>query len=75
MLAALHTGSIRYIIATISANVRIDMTVTNVICVNLPNLVEELTQWARQASRDGSGGMLVVYANEDLQVVPTEHEI
>ena len=73
MLAALHTGSIQYIVATISTNVGIDMTVTNVICVDLPNLVEELTQWAGQASQDGSGGMLVVYANEDLQVVPTKH--
>jgi hypothetical protein len=73
VLAGLCARSIRYIVATVSASVGIDMTVTNVICIDLPNSVEELTQWAGRASRDGSGGMLVVYANEDLQVIPAEH--
>ncbi len=69
VLNALSEGAAWYVVATISANVGINMTVTNVICIDLPGSVEELTQWAGRASQDGSGGMLVVYASRDLEVV------
>ena len=34
------------IIATILANVGIDMAITNVICIDLPYSVEDMAQWA-----------------------------
>ena len=45
-LAALESRSAPYIIATILANVGIDMAITNVICIDLPYLVEDMAQWA-----------------------------
>src|SRR5258708_10543779 len=35
VLAALESGSVCYIVATVCANVRIDMVVTNVMCVDI----------------------------------------
>ena len=72
VLTALECGSVRYIVATICANVGIDMTVTNVVCVDIPDSFEEMIQWAGRASRDGSGGMLVVYASKDLKRIKSE---
>ena len=43
---SLDEGTARFIVATVCANVGIDMTVTNVVCVNLLGSFEELTQWA-----------------------------
>ena len=45
VLTALECGSVRYIVATICANVGIDMTVTNVVCVDVPDSFEEMIQW------------------------------
>ncbi len=46
-LAALESRSAPYIIiATILANVGIDMAITNVICIDLPYSVEDMAQWA-----------------------------
>src|SRR5258708_14487807 len=66
ILAGLESGSVRYMVATICVNVRIDMTMANVVCVDVPRSFEEMIQWGGRASRDGSGGMLVVYASKDL---------
>ena len=71
-LAALEEGSVHYIIATTCANVGIDMTVTIVVCVDIPCSFEEMIQWAGQASCDGSGGMLVVYGSKDLKRINAE---
>ena len=45
VLAALESGTVCYVIATICVNVRIDMTVTNVVCVDIPCSFEEMIQW------------------------------
>ena len=45
------------------------MMVTNVACVDIPHSFEEMIQWAGHASRDGSGGMLVIYVSRDLKRV------
>ena len=37
VLTTLECGLVRYIVATICANVGIDMTVTNVVCVDIPD--------------------------------------
>ena len=69
ILAALEEGSVHYIGATTCANVGIDMTVTTIMCVNVPHLFEEMVQWGGQVSHDGSVGMLVVYGSKDLKRV------
>ncbi len=45
ILAGLESGSVHYMVATICANVRIDMTMVNVVCVNVPHSFEEMIQW------------------------------
>ena len=45
ILAVLEGGSVRYVVATTCANVGIDMTVTTVICVDIPRSFEEMVQW------------------------------
>ena len=72
ILAALEGGSVCYVVTTTCANIGIDMTVTTVICVDIPCSFEEMVQWGGRASRDGSGGMLVVYASKDLKRVSEE---
>ena len=72
ILAGLEGGSVCYVVATICANVSIDMTMVNVVCVNVPHSFEEMIQWGGRVSCDGSGGMLVVYASKDLQRIKVE---
>src|SRR5260221_13900436 len=75
-LGALASRSAPWIVATILANVGIDIAVTNVICVDMPDLVEDMVQWAGHASCDGSGGLLFVYASEEMEYIPeAEHEL
>src|SRR5260370_39686693 len=75
-LMSLDEGMAQFIVATVSANVGIDMTVTNVVCIDLPDSFEELTQWAGRVRHDGSGGKLIVYGTMDLKVVwPWEHDL
>src|SRR5258708_38424919 len=69
-LGALASRSAPWIVATILANVGIDIAVTNVICIDMPDSVEDMVQWAGRASRDGSGGLLVVYASEEMEYIP-----
>jgi len=63
-LEVLASRSAPWIVATILANVGIDIAVTNVICIDMPDSVEDMVQWAGHASCDGSGGLLVVYTSE-----------
>ena len=74
ILAGLESGLVRYVVATICANVGIDMTMANVMCVDVPHSFEEMIQWGGCASCDGSGGMLVVYASKDLQRIKVEEQ-
>ncbi len=75
-LGALASRSAPWIVATILANVGIDIAVTNVICVDMPDSVEDMVQWVGRASCDGSGGLLVVYASEEMEYIPeAEHDL
>ncbi|KAF8315741.1 uncharacterized protein EI90DRAFT_3134989 [Cantharellus anzutake] len=64
----LMAGTIHYIVATICANVGLNLPVQHVVCVDLPKSFEEMTQWAGRVSWDGSGGMFVVYGPDDLKI-------
>ena len=64
------SGQIQYVIATICANVGLNLPVKHVVCVDIPKSFEEMTQWAGQASRDGSGGIFIVYGPKDLCRTP-----
>src|SRR5260221_10789127 len=74
ILAGLEGGLVCYVVATICVNVGINMTVVNVVCVDVPCSFEEMIQWGGHVSCDGSGGMLVVYASKDLQRIKVEEQ-
>ena len=69
-LGVLASRSAPWIVATILVNVGIDIAVTNVICIDMPDSVEDMVQWVGCASHDGSGGLLVVYASEEMEYIP-----
>ena len=45
-LGALASGSALWIVATVLANVGSDVGVMNVVCIDLPDSIEDMVQWA-----------------------------
>ena len=75
-LGALASGSALWIVATVLANVGIDVGVMNVVCIDLPDSIEDMVQWAGCVGHDGSGRLLVVYASEEMEYIPeAEHDL
>ena len=75
-LGASASRSAPWIVATVLANVGIDIGVTNVVCIDMPDSIEDMVQWAGRAGRDSSGRLLVVYASEEMEYIPeAEHDL
>src|SRR6266436_4934950 len=70
-LLELEQGLVHIVIATTAANVGLDMEVKDVIILDLPADFESMTQWNGQASWDGSGGHIIIYAPDDIRIENT----
>ena len=67
-LLELEQGLVHIMVATTAGNVRLDMAVKDVIILGLPANFESMTQWNGQASRDGSGGQVIIYTPDEIQI-------
>src|SRR5258708_39964326 len=70
-LLKIEQGLVHIVIATTAANVGLDMEVKDVIILDLPADFESMTQWNGRASWDGSGGRVVIYTPDEIQVENT----
>ncbi|KAF8331031.1 uncharacterized protein EI90DRAFT_3123708 [Cantharellus anzutake] len=67
-LLELEQGLVQIVVTTTVGNVGLDMSVKDVIILDLPADFESMTQWNGQASRDGSGGHVIIYAPDEIQI-------
>ena len=68
ILENLVLGRTWYIVATLAANVGLDIVVDIVIVMDLPKSFETLMQWAGRASRSGAGGTFIAYAPDAFRI-------
>src|SRR5260370_37815384 len=67
-LTDLESGLVWIVIATTAGQVGLDMTVCNVIILDLPSDFEAITQWNGHASWDGQGGCAGIYAANAIHI-------
>jgi len=67
-LENLVLGHTWYIVATLTANVGLDIVVDVIIVMDLPKSFETLMQWAGRASQSGAGGTFIAYAPDVFRI-------